>query len=263
MKIALLLLFGLSRLLAADAARDARWRQYLDTLTNQLPALHPNLFFQTPSSEFFRAANELSNAIPDLSDAEVMVGLARIAALPGDGHTSLSLTQRNSSFRLLPLQLRWFEDGLFVIAACQSYARALGSKVIQIGDRPLDEAYQAVAGIVSHENDIWVREVSPNYLVNADILRALKIAPSAESVRFVLEELSGNRFTLDVASLDPGGSAKWVTAPDANTGFIPFYRQQTNRNYWFTYIESSRTLYFASWACSARASRSSSARRSA
>ena len=87
MKITLLLLVGLSRLLAADAARDARWRQDLDTLTTQLPALHPNLFFQTPRSEFLRAANELSNAIPDLSDAEVMVGLARIAALPGDGHT--------------------------------------------------------------------------------------------------------------------------------------------------------------------------------
>jgi uncharacterized protein (TIGR03437 family) len=249
MKITLLLLVGLSRLLAADAARDARWRQDLDTLTTQLPALHPNLFFQTPRSEFFRAATELSSAIPDLSDAEVMVGLARIAALPGDGHTNLSLTQRNSTFRLLPLQLRWFEDGLFVIAAGQSYTRALGRKVIQIGDRPLGEAYQAVAGIVSHENDIWVREQSPNYLVNADILRALKIAPSAESVRFVLEDLSGSRFTLDVASLDPGGSTKGVAAPDANTGFIPFYRQQTNQNYWFTYIESSRTLYFAYNVC--------------
>ena len=48
MRIALLLLAGLARLMAADAARDARWRQDLDTLATQLPVLHPNLFFQTP-----------------------------------------------------------------------------------------------------------------------------------------------------------------------------------------------------------------------
>ena len=64
-----------------------------------------------------------------------MVGLARITALPGDGHTNLSLSQRNSAFRFLPLQLRWFEDGLFVTLASQDYARAVGCRVIQIGDR--------------------------------------------------------------------------------------------------------------------------------
>ena len=249
MRITILLLVGLSRLIAADAARDARWRQDLDTLTTQLPALHPNLFFQTPRSEFDRAAADLRAAIPDLSDAEVMVGLARITALPGDGHTNLSLSQRNSAFRFLPLQLRWFEDGLFVTLAGQDYARAVGSKVIRIGDRSADEAHQAVAAIVSHENDSWVREIGPVYLANADILRALKIAPSADSVTFVLQDLSGTRFTLDIASLPSGSTTKAVMAPDAATGFIPYYRQQTNQNYWFTYIESSRTLYFAYNVC--------------
>jgi len=253
MRLTLLLLVGLSRLMAADAARDARWRQDLDTLTTQLPALHPNLFFQTPRSEFDRAAAELRAAIPDLNDAEVMVGLARITALPGDGHTNLSLSQRNSAFRFLPLQLRWFEDGLFVTLAGQDYARATGSKVIRIGDRSAEEAHQAVAAIISHENDIWVREIGPNYLVNADILRALKIAPSADSVNFVLQDLSGTRFTLDIASIPAGSTIKAVVAPDAANGFIPYYRQQTNQNYWFTYLESSRTLYFAYNVCAEQA----------
>ena len=102
-----------------------------------------------------------------------------------------------------------------------------------------------MAAIISHENDIWVREIGPNYLVNADILRALKIAPSADSVTFVLQDLSGTRFTLDIASIPAGSTIKAVVAPDAASGFIPYYRQQTNQNYWFTYLESSRTLYFA------------------
>ncbi|MCX6630276.1 MAG: hypothetical protein NTW28_21875 [Candidatus Solibacter sp.] len=68
MRTFLLLLVGLSRLLAADAARDARWRQDLDTLTTQLPALHPNLFFQTPRSEFERVAADVraGSLLPDV-----------------------------------------------------------------------------------------------------------------------------------------------------------------------------------------------------
>jgi uncharacterized protein (TIGR03437 family) len=252
MRFAILLLVGLSRLAAADAARDSRWRQDLDTLATQLPALHPNLFFQTPRSVFDGAVIDLRAAIPDLSDAEVMVGLAHIVALPGDGHTSLSLTQGNSLFHFLPLQFRWFEDGLFVVAASQSYARVLGSKVIQIADRPVEEVYQAVAGLVSHENDIWVRSVSPNYLFITDVLHALKIAPSVESVRLLLD-LNGTRLTLDVASIDLASFPTLAASPDAATGFIPYYRQHGDQNYWFTYIESSRTLYFAYNVCEEQA----------
>jgi len=250
----LLLALCLSHLAAADAARDARWQADLDTLATQLPQLHPNLFFKVSRADFNQAVADLRAAIPQLSDAAVMVGLARITALPGDAHTNLFLTQRNSAFRLLPLQLKWFADGLFVTAAGQSYPQAVGARVLQIGARSLDDTYQAVASIISHENDTWVRDQSPNYLVNADILQALGIAPSNTSVTFVLQDAAGAQFTLDIASLAPGGSAALILAPDPAAGFTPFYLQQTNRNYWFTYIASSRTLYFAYNVCANMAS---------
>src|SRR6266550_2125080 len=83
----------------ADAARDARWREDLDMVAVELPRRHPNLFFKTPRPIFDQAVADLRNDIPSLSDPEIMVGLARIAALPGDAHTNLFLTQRNASFR--------------------------------------------------------------------------------------------------------------------------------------------------------------------
>jgi hypothetical protein len=72
-------------------------------------------------------------------------------------------------------------------------------------------------------------------------------------VTFVLQDLSGTRFTLDIASIPAGSTIKAVVAPDAANGFIPYYRQQTNQNYWFTYLESSRTLYFAYNVCAEQA----------
>ncbi len=64
--------------------------QDIDYLAEQLARLHPNLFFRTPCTEFDALVNEVRRAVPSRSDAEVAVSLLRIAAVPGDGHTSLS-----------------------------------------------------------------------------------------------------------------------------------------------------------------------------
>jgi hypothetical protein len=250
MKLLYLILLAGGASALADDVRDAAWRQDLDTLAVQLPQRHPNLFFRTTPQVFDRAVAGLRDAIPSLPDTDIMVGMAGIVALAGDGHTNLFLTQRPAAFRMLPLRVKWFADGLFVTAAAAPYIRALGARVTAIGDQAAEDAYQAVAGIISHENDIWARETSPDYLVNADILRALHIVPSSDIVTFTFEDRDGNAFSLDLASLDPGAPAPPLSAaPDPATGFTPLYLQHRDRNYWFTYVESSRTLYFAYNAC--------------
>jgi hypothetical protein len=245
MKTLLLALLFTAELAAGDPARDARWQQDLTYLAAQLPQRHPDFYTLVPRAQFDNAVSSLSSSIPALSDSEVMVGMAEIVAMLNDGHTNLYLTQVNSSFHLLPLRLQWFSDGLFVTGAAAAYSKALGARVVQIGNLGVDDAYAAVVPTISHENDIWVRSFSPNYLANADILQALKIALDNRVVTFIFEDLARNRFSLDIAALDPGATAQLALVPDSNTGFTALYRQNANLNYWFTYIESARMLYFA------------------
>ena len=54
---------------------------------------------------------------------------------------------------------------------------------------------QAIAPTISHENEIYVREVSATYLLFTEVLQVLTIAPDASVVRFELEDLAGARFT--------------------------------------------------------------------
>jgi len=249
MKPVFLALLFTAELVAGDPARDARWQQDLSYLAAQLPKVHPNFYSLVPQAQFNQAVSSLNDAIPNLTDAAVMTGMAAIVALAHDGHTSLSLTQVNSSFHLLPVRVQWFNDGLFVTSASAAYARALGAKVLGIGDLSADDAYAAVVPIVSHENDIWVRAYSSNYLVNADILQALKIAPDNTSVHFAVQDLAGNQFSMDVAALDPGQAATLISLPDSAGGFTPLYRQNTGLNYWYTYVASAHLLYFAYNSC--------------
>jgi hypothetical protein len=245
MRRALFTLVCFASVAAAQPSRDNAWRQDLDQLATQLPRLHPNLFYYSPRAVFDREVAALRDDIPSLPDTDVMVGLAAIVALAHDGHTSLSLNQRSAAFRMLPLQFKWLADGLFVTGTTEPYTRAAGARVIRIGDRSAEEAHEAVRRIVSHENDPFAREVGGGYLANADVLRALRIAPSADSVRLELRDRSGETFAMEVAATSPGHPVNGTAYPKRAEGFVPLYQQNTDQNYWFTYLESSRTLYFA------------------
>ena len=88
---------------------------------------------------------EIDRRIPTLSDYEIVVELARLATMLGEGHTRISLPNQPEAmdpagreskaitpakdprlaFHRLPLRLAWFSDGLFVVAATREFRSLL------------------------------------------------------------------------------------------------------------------------------------------
>ena len=58
MRLALIMV-ALVHLATADTARDLAWQQDLDTLSTQLPKLHPNLFFQVTRGDWNQTVADL------------------------------------------------------------------------------------------------------------------------------------------------------------------------------------------------------------
>jgi hypothetical protein len=224
---------------AADPVRDERWQQDLRFLAAELPQRHVNWYAAVERARFEAAVAELDRAIPELSDADVIVGMVRIVALGRDAHTSIVLPQNAAPFRPVGLQFYWFPEGLFVTAASPDLSRALGARVIRIADVEVERAYQAVATVISAENDYWTREMSQRYLALPEVLRALRLAPDAATVRYTFEDARGERFALEAA---PQGVS--LPLPTPGDGFTPLYRRNTSANYWFEHLENARTLYF-------------------
>ena len=130
------------------AITAAQWQSDLQYLVSHLRSTHPNLFFHVSAQDFNAAVNDLNQRIPQLSDSLITVEMMKLVALVGDAHISVY-----SPFVFLPIRFRWFSDGLFVNAAAPEYSRALGAKVIEIGNLPVNQAYDAVSTVISHEND--------------------------------------------------------------------------------------------------------------
>jgi hypothetical protein len=220
------------------ATRDGRWLQDIDYLATELPRLHLNLFFRTPRAEFERAAEELRRAVPASSDHQIVVGLMRLAALPGDAHTTLGAWPR---FRSLPLRLTRLADGLYVTAADEARAPLLGARVVAIGELAADELEARAAPLVSHENDAWLRYQVPRLLVIPEVLHALGAVGDPARALVWADDATGARLRVEAPAVL--GQAALVDLTTASGAPLPLHRQRQGENYWFTVIDASRTLY--------------------
>src|SRR5688572_33205818 len=66
-----------------------QWREDLRVMMDELPRRHRNLYHTTTAESFDSAAKALHARIPTLARHEIILEMARIVALAGDGHTNI------------------------------------------------------------------------------------------------------------------------------------------------------------------------------
>ena len=220
------------------ATAQERWLQDIDYLASELPRLHPNLFFKTPRSEYDAVVASVRAAAPSARDHENVAGLMRIAAVAGDGHTTV---YRWRGFGYLPLALAHLRGGLYVVAADAAHASALGMRVVGIGDLEIALVEARAAPYVSHENDAWLSVQAEQLLAIPQMLHVLGAASDPAFASFWLEATDGARTRLDLGAL--ASRATLIDLPTASGAALPLHEQHRELNFWLTLDEPSRTLY--------------------
>lgn len=220
---------------------SASWRADLRELAAELPRRHANLFHTISPEQLAAAVAELDARIPTLAPHAVVAELARLAALIGDGHTYLDMGEPGESkvgFRLYPLRLYMYSDGLFVQAAEREHAAAIGARVLAINATPIAQAYALARELVARDNEIWVRHVAPKLLTVPEILHALGIADDMERATLTIER-DGRQATIVLRPVASAAEVDW-----AGTGApVPLWRRDPSRNFWFEYLADEQTLY--------------------
>jgi hypothetical protein len=223
---------------ATGVLTKEQWRQDLQYLAKELPRRHKNAFHTVSREAFERGVAELDAAIPSLQEFEIIVRLQQIIALVGDAHTAF-FTFPPKTFRRYPLSLVWFGNELRVTRTTVAYRRALGGRVVRIGELSIAEAAARVSRLVPHENDYWVRYVNVGYMTSPEVLFTLKILPSVERGQWAFEDAEGKQFSLDFSALSPDEKIEWLSTLKE----VPLFRQRQGEQFWFTPLPDSQTLY--------------------
>ncbi|MGB7926030.1 MAG: tetratricopeptide repeat protein [Pyrinomonadaceae bacterium] len=238
-----------------DSAEAEKWREDLRYMAAEMPKRHKNLFHTMSREQFESAVNSLNERIPRLARHQIIVELARIVAMVGDGHTNVAPTRDPKiGFRALPVKLYLFKDGLFVRAASREHADLVGARVVKIGDSSVEQAIARAREIVGRDNEMDVKFFAPLLLSMPEALHALGLADDTESVAFVIER-QGKEQTI---SLKPYGPAEmmppdtdlswmtksgWIDLRDGATTPLPLWLTDPQNKFWFEYVPGTRSLY--------------------
>lgn len=242
---------------AARSLSADQWRADLHVMMQRLPALHANLYHATSKATFDSAAAALDARIPSLSRDEIVVGLMRIVALAGDGHTNIYPTRdRAIAFHSLPITLYLFGDSLVVRAADAEHADLVGARVERIGTASAGDAYTRVRDCIGRDNEMDTRYFAPQLLGMPEMLHGLGLSQNADSVRLELRANGRNRVVWLRAqpplSPRPGDTDNgwrrrpgWVDARDAALLPEPLWLRVPPDTvlWWFTQVPGRRAGY--------------------
>jgi tetratricopeptide (TPR) repeat protein len=233
----------------------ADWRADLKALVAGVEREHPAPFAKTPKNDFDRAVAALSDSIPRLPAHRIIVGYGRLLALVGDGHTNLPLYfARGVDFRVLPVRLGVYDDGIYVEAADREYAELVGGRILTIGGVDATDALRRVTPLISRDNDNWIATVAPHLLNRIEVLHALGMASDLTSATFTVR--TGDRtINRRVAALPDPPSVEygipflarlthdWVDARDSADAPVPLYQQRFDELYFWEYLPQHDLLY--------------------
>jgi hypothetical protein len=249
------LLACLPHLLGAQASSSSTpidWVGDVRVLARELPRIHPNAFYRLERSRWDSAVQATERRIGSLTRNQATVALMELVALVHDGHTSINpFFNPAVSARYYPFQLHQFEDGVFIRSAPAAQSALVGAKVIRFGRVSVDSAMQAIARVIPHENEWWVRAWGPEWLGLAEVIDGLDLVDDPEALSLVVER-NGRRETVVVRPAGPlqvGGHtgappidrSGWTTMYDLASA--PLWLRNQDRPYWVEWEPTNRTLY--------------------
>ncbi|WP_010233007.1 S41 family peptidase [Clostridium arbusti] len=221
---------------------ETKWLEDIDYLSIELPKRHKNLFFNLNKDEFYNKINNLKREIQYLDNYEIQVEIGKIVALVKDAHTYINMNVRY----LCPIHLYWFEEGIYIISSIDKYEKLVGCRLVEINGIKINELVNSLRKIISYENEEYFKAQFPKYLPAVELLYGLEVIDDFSSLKVTIEDIYGTSTTLEIESMLAGEISKIEkkTIGDKDEKLLPLYRQNTDKYYWFKFLEDSKVVYF-------------------
>lgn len=219
--------------------RDEGWRYDIWLMNRELRRIHyaPYRYHDAASHDAFIA--QLNREVPNLTDNQIKVRMMQFVRRFGDGHTGIRPAHA-AGLPAIPVQMSFFQEGLYITAAAPAHRELVGKKVIAVAGRPLSALLPILDTVIPQDNPMGLIAISPRYLSLPALLNGLGIIKSETEIEleFAAETGKPNRVTLLAV---PGGPADdWVIA---RTGDLPRYLKDRNKAYWCEPVPELNALY--------------------
>ncbi|MEL6810708.1 MAG: tetratricopeptide repeat protein [Bacteroidota bacterium] len=236
---------------AQESMTASQWQEDLRFLQSTVHKDYPFLFDKVTASDFDAEVEKLYAEIPSLEPQELPVAFARIVSLFEYGHTQLPFSTLAKD-HVLPINLYWFTDGVFIEGAHKTYENTVGAKVLEIEGVPIEKVFEMIRPVVPVENDQYFKAYGIKFATAPSVLHAQRVMPKFKTTVTLTLEKEGRQFTQEIASVaykDISRDYGWVVPNDTwvsgrDQSKTPLYlKHLQDKIFYFEYLEDEKTVY--------------------
>ena len=233
----------LAQLAPDPLSRNDGWAFDLSLLVEEAKRMSTGPHPVARSSGFDSAAAALRDSIPILSNEQIYLGMQRLMAMLGNGHSVLfPLSTHVLTIKMLPIDLYAFSDGLYIVGGVGDAGALVGDKVERIGDLSAADALERTAPFLNQDNPMDISWNGPYFLTYPALLRALGAKTDSNAVRLELRDHAGQlvNITLQAGDFRPPQKLNPLPGPVSTR---PLYLQHPNTAYWLRRLPNQHALY--------------------
>ncbi|GLI02315.1 TPR end-of-group domain-containing protein [Phytohabitans aurantiacus] len=229
----------------SELSRVDGWRGDLRVLRREIERRTP--FRDVVDAALDAAVDDLDRAIPDLSDARIVVGMWRLLRRLGDGHARIDTRQAFAEWsRCLPVWFFQFDEGLFIPQAEPRHENLLGARVLAVDGRPVPEVIEALDPLLTRDNEYGPVANAPVWMRQPVFLHAVGVARDPGEVTLTLRMTDGGVDDVTLAAEPTAEPHPWPRRSPTSLRLTdgPAYLRDVDDRYWFEYLPTENLVYF-------------------
>lgn len=173
--------------LAAEPLSAEQRQEDLDFLYETvLVEHHPDVFANTPESEFLRVKAEIEGRLKTETNTEFLLDLMRLTALVGDSHTSVAIGGA-AELRAYPFAMVRRGERWYLSAAAPEDKDLLCQEVTLLAGKPVQEVIEAYGTLFAADNPVHLRRSFRQACNVADIYEYLGLVKAGEPLTVTLK----------------------------------------------------------------------------
>jgi len=220
-----------------------QWQEDARYLVESMTVRHADLYALVDSAEWTAATDSVVARISDLEEPAILMQLMRIAGLPRDGHTFPFIMAPCFDLHSFPIILYGFPEGWHVVRAARGLSDLIGSRLLAISGRPIDEIYETCPQLIAWENEQSRKEHFTYMVVMAEWLAYHGIISDTDEARFTFLKADGDTVSQTISSIAFWPFFLWSSVFPVENSEPPVFTAAREDPYTWRTLDGGKVLY--------------------